>query len=687
MDRDLSRSRAILISNAAFRDPKLPDLPAAAGSTFAMKTLLTGELCGWPADRVESLREVGAPSELATRLVDLVEGIDDVLLLYYVGHGMRTSKGQLALALAGSNAKPDLVSHTAILYESIAEILRGCPAATKLVILDCCFAELGTKANYQTQSIDMDDAESVEGLYFIGASKKHQKARSPLGDGLPYFTQAFIDVVTAGIPGRPALLTIDQIFVHVRARLQRANLPEPVQSGIRDAHQWPFSRNAARQETQVDPEQVIAALNRRLAESEELRAARDAEILALQAQAKDYATELRRLRLQAAGAPAMTSDEQRELRSAIDTTERLLDGSVAAEAAVRAEYGAHPFSAVPRPVPHRLGGRYELRRIVGRGSRTEVREARDLRLGRVVAVKILAAAYGRDQTLQAGLRAEGALLGALRHPSVVTVYATGDDASTGGHIPYLVMEYVDGRTVGELLQAGRLVPERTLEITAGLLHALEYLHGQGIVHRNINPESVMVNREGRVKVIAFGHARTMRDSAAGLDKVSSGIWYYVSPEQVPGKRIDGRSDLYSVGCLMYELLTGQTPFAGKRRMADGYSYNRGQPAPPSSRLDPGLPPWADPIVLRALANSPDDRYPSAAAMLADIQRAVDGWRAAGSGRETPPRSTAGGRGLLLFGRDKVTPEPEVPAAPETKLVRQQPVRQARSKRSGTSGKR
>src|ERR1700722_13382448 len=142
MDRNLSRSRAILISNDVFTDG-IKNLPAAAGCAPAMKALLTSELCGWPADRVEILGNVAAPSGLARRLVELTKGIQDVLLLYYVGHGLRTSHGQLALALRDTSSDPELVRHTAIAYKDVAEILRGCPAKTKLVILDCCYAELG----------------------------------------------------------------------------------------------------------------------------------------------------------------------------------------------------------------------------------------------------------------------------------------------------------------------------------------------------------------------------------------------------------------------------------------------------------------------------------------------------------------------------------------------------------------
>ena len=314
-----------------------------------MKALLAGDLCGWPTDQVESLQDVSAPPELARQLVEMVKDVEDVLLLYYAGHGMRTTTGQLALALRESSANPELLPHTAIMYEAIARILRRCPAATKLVILDCCHAELGNKANYQFQSADID-GEPVDGLYFIGASKQYEKAKSPLAGGLPYFTEAFIQVVRTGIPGKPPQLTIDQIFTELRARMLRASLPEPVQSGIRDAHHWPFARNTARPETHRDPEREVVVLTQRIAEltaasDARIRAA-DAQIQALQAEAAELAEELDRLKAQASDTRDMTTNEQRELRSAIVTAERMLDNTVAAEEAARAAY-PEPSSVVP----------------------------------------------------------------------------------------------------------------------------------------------------------------------------------------------------------------------------------------------------------------------------------------------------------------------------------------------------
>ena len=267
----------------------------------------------------------------------------------------------------------------------------------------------------------------------------------------------------------------------------------------------------------------------------------------------------------------------------------------------------------------------------------EVYRARDLRLDRVVAIKTLRADLARDQTFQARFRREAQSAASLNNPAIVAVYDTGEDPASG--VPYIVMEYVDGRTVRDLLIEGhRLLPERTLEITSGVLRALEYSHQAGIVHRDIKPGNVMVTRNGDIKVMDFGIARAMSDSQATMTQTAQviGTAQYLSPEQARGERVDARSDLYSTGCLMYELLTGRPPFTGDSPVAIAYQHVRENPIPPS-RLDPSLPPWADSIVLKAMAKSPNDRYQSAAEMNADIQRAASGMQVAAA---IPPATRA-----------------------------------------------
>ncbi len=276
--------------------------------------------------------------------------------------------------------------------------------------------------------------------------------------------------------------------------------------------------------------------------------------------------------------------------------------------------------------PRLLGGRYELDGVVGRGGMAEVYRARDIRLDRIVAIKTLRADLARDQIFQARFRREAQSAASLNHPSIVAVYDTGEDMATGVPVPYIVMEFVDGRTVRDLLQDGhRLLPERSLEIIDGVLRALDYSHQAGIVHRDIKPGNVMVTRNGDIKVMDFGIARAMSDAQATMTQTAQviGTAQYLSPEQARGERVDSRSDLYSTGCLLYELLTGRPPFTGDSPVAIAYQHVREDPVPPS-QVDPDVPPWADAIVLKAMAKPPADRYQTAADMRADLQRAASG---------------------------------------------------------------
>ena len=276
--------------------------------------------------------------------------------------------------------------------------------------------------------------------------------------------------------------------------------------------------------------------------------------------------------------------------------------------------------------PRLLGGRYELDGIVGRGGMAEVFRARDIRLDRIVAVKTLREDLARDATFQARFRREAQSAASLNHPSIVAVYDTGEDNEGPSHVPYIVMEYVDGRTLRDLLRDDRrLLPERALEITDGVLRALDYSHRNGIIHRDIKPGNVMLTRTGEVKVMDFGIARAVSDAQATMTQTAQviGTAQYLSPEQARGERVDARSDLYSTGCLLYELLTGRPPFLGDSPVAIAYQHVRENPVPPS-QLDPEIPAWADSIVLRAMAKDPADRYQSAADMRTDIQRALSG---------------------------------------------------------------
>jgi beta-lactam-binding protein with PASTA domain/tRNA A-37 threonylcarbamoyl transferase component Bud32 len=281
--------------------------------------------------------------------------------------------------------------------------------------------------------------------------------------------------------------------------------------------------------------------------------------------------------------------------------------------------------------PVTVGGRYELDGLLGRGGMAEVRRAVDRRLGRPVAVKQLRTDLAMDPTFQARFRREAQSAAGLNHPTIVAVYDTGEepDARTGVSIPYIVMELVEGSTLRDVLRDGRkILPERALELTQGVLDALSYSHKAGIIHRDIKPANVMLTPTGGVKVMDFGIARAVADTSATMTQTAAviGTAQYLSPEQARGETVDARSDIYSAGCLLYELLVGRPPFTGDSPVSVAYQHVREAPVPPS-QLDPVITPDIDAVTLKALAKDPLDRYQSAREMKADISRVLAGQQA------------------------------------------------------------
>jgi DivIVA domain-containing protein len=277
-----------------------------------------------------------------------------------------------------------------------------------------------------------------------------------------------------------------------------------------------------------------------------------------------------------------------------------------------------------------VGGRYELGELLGRGGMAEVRRAVDQRLGRSVAVKQLRTDLATDPAFQARFRREAQSAAGLNHPTIVAVYDTGEeiDPLTGVSIPYIVMELVEGPTLRDVLRDGRkILPERALELTQGILDALSYSHKAGIVHRDIKPANVMLTPYGGVKVMDFGIARAVADTSATMTQTAAviGTAQYLSPEQARGETVDARSDLYSAGCVLYELLLGRPPFVGDSPVSVAYQHVREAPQPPS-QLDPEITPEIDAVVLKTLAKDPADRYQSAGEMKADIARLLSGQR-------------------------------------------------------------
>ncbi len=257
----------------------------------------------------------------------------------------------------------------------------------------------------------------------------------------------------------------------------------------------------------------------------------------------------------------------------------------------------------------------------------EVRRGFDLRLERTVAVKCLKVELAADPSFQERFRREAHAAASLNHPGIAAVYDTGEqvDETTGVPIPFLVMELVDGPTLRDVLREKGPLPAGTaLELTRVVLGGLGHSHSAGIVHRDIKPSNIMLTPKGEAKVMDFGIARAA-ETTSDLTGTATviGTAHYLSPEQARGERVDQRSDLYSTGCLLYELLLGRPPFVGDSSVSVAYQHVRETPAPPS-QVDPTLSADIDAVIARALAKDPADRYQSAEEMAADIGRVLAG---------------------------------------------------------------
>jgi serine/threonine-protein kinase len=276
--------------------------------------------------------------------------------------------------------------------------------------------------------------------------------------------------------------------------------------------------------------------------------------------------------------------------------------------------------------PQHLSDRYELGEILGFGGMSEVHLARDLRLDRDVAVKVLRADLARDPSFYLRFRREAQNAAALNHPAIVAVYDTGEAQTPTGPLPYIVMEYVDGVTLRDVVHTeGPMPPRRAIEVIADACQALNFSHQHGIIHRDVKPANVMISVTNAVKVMDFGIARALADTGRNFTQTAAviGTAQYLSPEQARGETVDPRSDVYSLGCVLYEILTGEPPFVGDSPVAVAYQHVREDPEPPSQRRE-GISADLDAVVLKELAKNPDNRYQTAAEMRNDLVRVHSG---------------------------------------------------------------
>ncbi|WP_314036839.1 Stk1 family PASTA domain-containing Ser/Thr kinase [Dietzia sp. CH92] len=280
--------------------------------------------------------------------------------------------------------------------------------------------------------------------------------------------------------------------------------------------------------------------------------------------------------------------------------------------------------------PSVLAGRYEIGETLGFGGMSEVHRGRDTVLGRDVAVKIMRPELARDETFYQRFRREAQNSASLNHPSIVAIYDQGEEHTADGALPYIVMELVEGDTLRDIVKMdGPMTLERALGVMADVCGALDFSHKKGIIHRDVKPANVMISRDGAVKVMDFGIARAVSDSSSTLTTTSSvlGTAQYLSPEQARGETVDARSDLYSAGCVLYEMVAGVPPFTGESPVAVAYQHVRETPRPPSA-VNPEVSRYVDAVVMQAMAKNPENRYTSAGEMRTDLITVLTGGRPA-----------------------------------------------------------
>ncbi|GAA1907545.1 Stk1 family PASTA domain-containing Ser/Thr kinase [Streptomyces durmitorensis] len=296
------------------------------------------------------------------------------------------------------------------------------------------------------------------------------------------------------------------------------------------------------------------------------------------------------------------------------------------------------------------GGRYQLRDLLGEGGMASVHLAYDSVLDRQVAIKTLHSELGREQSFRERFRREAQSVAKLTHTNIVSVFDTGEDELDGATMPYIVMEYVEGKPLGSVLDAsvaqfGAMPSDQALKITADVLAALEISHEMGLVHRDIKPGNVMMTKRNVVKVMDFGIARAMQSGVTSMTQTGMvvGTPQYLSPEQALGRGVDARSDLYSVGIMLFQLTTGRLPFEADSPLAIAYAHVQEEPVAPSS-INRSLPPAVDAIVARALKKNPNERFPTAEAMRDECLRVAQSFQAAAPSI-VPGAQTASGAGV------------------------------------------
>jgi serine/threonine-protein kinase len=293
-----------------------------------------------------------------------------------------------------------------------------------------------------------------------------------------------------------------------------------------------------------------------------------------------------------------------------------------------------------------IAGRYEVGNLIGRGGMADVYEGIDTRLGRTVAIKLLKSDLANDPSFEARFRQEAQASARMGHPTIVRIYDAGEEITTDEYgnqhkYPFIVMEYVKGKLLRDLLHERRLTRQEAIEWTSGVLTALEFSHRAGVIHRDIKSANIMITEAGQVKVMDFGIARAISDSSATMAHTSGivGTAQYFSPEQAKGEQVDARTDLYSTGVLLYEMICGRPPFKGESAVSVAYQHVSEAVIPPS-QFDSSITPELDAVVLRGLAKDRDERFQTAEEFREHLIAAANGSPATMAAPVVSPNATA-----------------------------------------------